>query len=93
MKLGGLFACRHRKLFLVSAQFIALMIAGITLPRAQPSDSSCSAVMNAIARLRQQSWVHVRGQVTQGVHPEGYTRMESILLGGHQQVRILDGTG
>jgi hypothetical protein len=58
---------------------------------AQTRDASCNAVVNAIAELRRQPWVLLRGQVTQGVHSDGYTEMTSMLLDGKYQVRILDG--
>ncbi len=58
---------------------------------AQPIDPSCADVAKAIDLLRKQPWVLVRGTVNQGVHPELYTSMSSALLGGRQQIRILDG--
>jgi hypothetical protein len=65
---------------------------GFSLPvAAQPIDPSCADVAKAIDRLREQSWVLVSGTVTQGVHPEFYSSITSALLGGRQQIRILDG--
>jgi hypothetical protein len=58
---------------------------------AQTRDASCNAVVNAIAELRKQPWVLLRGQVTHGTHPDGYKSMTSILLDGKHQVRVLDG--
>jgi hypothetical protein len=58
---------------------------------AQPIDPSCVAVAKAIDRLRGQQWVLVKGIVTKGVHPDVYTSMASALLGGRQQIRLLDG--
>ena len=91
MVLGGLFAGSRRPHLLLCANIAALLFTGMSQAQAQTRDASCSSVLSAITRLREQSWVHVLGRVTQGTHPEGYTRMESILLGGHQQVRVLDG--
>ncbi len=92
MVLGGLFAGSRSPHLLVWAKIAALLCTGMSQALAQSRDASCATVLSAITRLREQSWVHVLGRVTQGAHPEGYTRMESILLGRHQQVRVLDGT-
>jgi hypothetical protein len=58
---------------------------------AQTRDASCNLVVNAIAELRKQHWVLLRGQVTHGTHPDGYKVMTSMLIDGKQQARILDG--
>jgi hypothetical protein len=58
---------------------------------AQTRNASCNEVVNAIAELRKQPWVLLRGQVTHGTHPDGYKLMTSMLLDGKHQVRILDG--
>jgi hypothetical protein len=57
----------------------------------QSADVSCSAVLHSITQLRKQLWVQVRGQVLEGVHPEGYQEMTSYLLGGKRNLRVLDG--
>jgi hypothetical protein len=74
-----------------SAFLLAAFICGITSPKAQTTDASCEAVIDSISQLRKQPWVLLRGQVTQGVHPEGYTAMISLLLDGRRQLRVLDG--
>jgi hypothetical protein len=58
---------------------------------AQIRDASCNAVVDAIAELRKQPWVLLRGTVTNGTHPDGYKVMTSMLLNGKHQVRVLDG--
>jgi hypothetical protein len=58
---------------------------------AQTRDASCNLIVNAIAELRKQPWVLLRGQVTHGTHPDGYKVMTSMLIDGKQQARILDG--
>ncbi len=74
-----------------AAFLLAAFMAGISDSKAQADDASCIAVIDAINQLRKQPWVVVRGQVTQGVHPDGYTAMTSLLLAGRKQIRILDG--
>jgi hypothetical protein len=64
---------------------------GASNAKAQDTDTSCSAVLQSIAQLKKQLWVQVRGQVLQGVHPEGYKEMTSTLIDGKRQARVLDG--
>jgi hypothetical protein len=74
-----------------SAVVLAAFICGNADPKAQTPDASCNAVIDSISQLRKQPWVLLRGQVIQGVHPEGYTAMISLLLDGRRQLRVLDG--
>lgn len=53
--------------------------------------SGCAVVESALQALRRQPWVSVQGEVRQGRHPESYTRMQTYVLRGRLQARVLDG--
>ena len=58
---------------------------------AQIIPGPCLPVSSSLRALREQSWVHLRAELERGTTWERYRVMESLLLGGHQQMRILDG--
>jgi hypothetical protein len=74
------------------ALLCVIFAAGVSNAQAQRTEASCGAVLQSLALLRKQLWVQVRGQVLQGVHPEGYKEMTSSLQSGKRQIRVLDGT-
>jgi hypothetical protein len=74
-----------------AALLFTFLFAALSNGYAQPGDASCIPVVNALRKLNTVPSIMVKGQVQNGVHPEGYTTMESSWLNRAQQIRVLDG--